>query len=189
MSRRRNWSWLAAAFAGLAITGCMPKMTLEEMKAHMPKRPAELDRLDAMAGKWSFEGQAKFAMLDQSLKVTGHGEYAWEADRWYMVGHNVMKVDDFDECKGLETWSYDTKAGKFRSTWVDSMGMTGEGVATYDEQTRTWHWSGTSHGPWGESRMKGTMTIKDNDTMQMFMTETQGLTKVMEMMGTAKRQR
>jgi hypothetical protein len=189
MSRWKHWSWFAVAFIGTMTTGCVHKMTLEQMKAQMPKRPAELDRLNPFVGKWSFEGEAKFAMLDEPLKMTGHGEYAWEGDRWYMVGHNVMKMDGFDECKGLETWTYDTKAGKYRSTWVDSMGTTGMGAATYDVDTRTWHMSAVGYGPWGESKMKGTMHLKDDNTLVWYMTETQGLTKVAEMMGTAKRER
>lgn len=188
MSRRNTWSWLVVTFVGMTTTGCMPKMTLEQMKAQMPKRPAALDQLDAFVGKWTFDGETKLAMLDEPLKMTGHAEYAWQGDRWYLVGHNMMKMADFDECKGIEIWTYDTNAKKFRSTWVDSMGMTGMGEATYNEQTRTWHWSGTSYGPWGHSRMKGTMCMKDDNTMTWYMTETQGLTKVMEMTGTAKRQ-
>ena len=40
--------------AGLMLAGCS-KMTIEEMKAKMPGRPAELDQLDKMVGTWQGE--------------------------------------------------------------------------------------------------------------------------------------
>jgi len=68
----RKWA-LITLWAGvtLGVTGCMPKMTIEQMKQQMPQRPAELDRLDAFVGKWQGEGEAKFAFLDTPLRITG----------------------------------------------------------------------------------------------------------------------
>ena len=187
MSRRNAGSWLVVVFVGAITSGCMPKMTLDQMRASMPKRPAELDRLTVLAGKWSFEGQAKFAMLDEPVKMTGTTEYEWQGDRWYLVGRSVMKMADFDECKSLETWSYDTKAKKYRSFWADTMGMSGIAECTYDEKNRTWAWSATSYGPWGQSSISGTMCMKDDNTVEWRMVESQGWMKVMEMTGTSKR--
>jgi hypothetical protein len=109
----------------LGLTGCMPHMTVAEMKAQMPKRPGELDRLNAFVGKWQMEGEANFAMLDEPVKITGTSESKWEGDKWYVVGRGVMKMADFPETQGMETWTYDIHAKKYRSTFVDSMGMSG----------------------------------------------------------------
>jgi hypothetical protein len=179
---------LGVVSAGLV--GCMPRMTLEQFKAEMPKRPAELDRLNAFVGKWQSEGEAKFAMLDEPLKVTGTCEAKWEGDKWYLVGHAVMKMDDMPETKGMEAWTYDVHAKKYRSTYVDSMGMMGMSESRYDEKADTWYMTATTFGPWGQSQLKGTLRFVNPDTMEWSMTEgmgCMGLMKVMEMKGTGKR--
>jgi len=187
MLRTNTKCALALACAGLALAGCMPKMTIEEMKAQMPQRPAELDRLDAFAGKWEYTGEATMAMLDEPLKTSGTGESHWEGDNWYLVGRSTFAMEPFGEHQGLETWTYDTHSKKYRSTWVDSMGMTGTGEGTYHADTDTWHMKATSYGPWGKSTMKGWLKFTDPDTMEWEWSEHQGLMKVMEMKGTGKR--
>ncbi len=187
MSRRNAVLTFVAASASLLLAGCMPKMTIAEMKAAMPERPAELDRLNAFVGKWQYEGTAKFAMLDQPLKAGGHSEGQWEGNGWYLVNRSVMTMEHFDDSQALEAWSYDVHAKKYRSMWVDSMGMMGTGEATYDDPTRTWHWKGTSHSPWGPSSIKGTMHFVDDDSVEWTFTEHMGLMKTTEMSGTGKR--
>lgn len=175
--------------AALGLTGCMPHMTIEQMKAEMPKRPAELDRLNAFVGKWQGEGQVRFAMLDEPLKISGTGEMKWEGDKWYIVGHALMKTEQLCDEQAVEIWTYDTHAKKYRSAFVDSMGMTAAGEGRYDEETGTWHMTANCHTPWGPSHIKGTIHFTDPDTFEWHMTETMclGLTKVMEMSGTDKR--
>jgi hypothetical protein len=187
MSRRSATSMIMLACAALVLTGCMPKMTIEEMKAQMPKRPAELDRLDAFLGKWQFQGEATCAMLDQPLKSSGTTETKWDGDNWFIVSRSVMSTENFDDSKALETWTYDIKARKYRSTWVDSMGMMGMGVSTYDEKTDTWHMKATSYGPWGKSRSKGWVRFIDADHMKWWWVEYTGLMKTMEFNGTGER--
>ena len=180
-------SGLTLFACALLTGGCMPKMTIQEMKDQMPKRPVELDRLDAFVGKWQYEGEAKFAMLDEPIKSSGTAEYKWDGDRWYLVGHNVFDMEHFGKSTGLETWTYDTHDKKYRSTWVDSMGMLGIAETKYDEKTGTWHMKSRNYGAWGESTMKGWMKLPTPDTMEWSMSEHQGLMKVMEMTGTGKR--
>jgi hypothetical protein len=157
------------------------------MKAQMPKRPAELDRLNAFVGKWQTDGEAKFAMLDEPVKVSGTSETKWEGNKWYLVERGVMKMNGFDETQGLATWTYDIGAKKYRSTFVDSMGMSGMSEARYDEKANTWQMTTTSFGPWGKSQLTGTLRFVNPDTMEWNMTECMGLMKVMEMKGTGKR--
>jgi hypothetical protein len=169
----------------------MPKMTVEEMKAHMPQRPAELDLLDMFVGNWDFTGEAKMDMLADrdSLTMTGHSEYKWEGDRWYLVGNGTFTMEPFGESKGMEMWTYDLQAKKFRSTWVDTMGSFGVGEARYDEETSTWHMKGTSFGAWGKSTSKGSMHFPDANHMEWEFAEYQGLMKTIEMTGKGERVR
>ena len=80
---------------GLLLTGCMPSMSIEEMKAMMPKRPAELDRLNVFAGTWVGTGEATMMGVDKVLKSTATSEGHWEGDNWYIVVSSVMDMDEF----------------------------------------------------------------------------------------------
>jgi len=52
MFRRNSVLAVLLGVTAFVLTGCMPHMTLDEMKAQMPQRPAELDRLNAFVGQW-----------------------------------------------------------------------------------------------------------------------------------------
>ncbi len=180
---------LLASCASIVFTGCMPKMTIEDMKAMMPQRPPELDQLKAFAGRWEYTGEAKMAGLDRLLKISGHGEAKWEGDGRYLVSHEVMSMEEFDEMRGMATWTYDAHSKKFRSTWVDSMGTIAIGTARHDERTNTWYMRSTSYGPFGKTLAKGRVEFTDPDTAVWRWTEYAmgGLVKTMEMTGTSKR--
>ena len=146
MSRRTAVCAVLAMFACVVLTGCMPKMTIEEMKAMMPERPAELDRLNMFVGKWQSEGQATMAMLDEPLETSGTSEAKWDDSRWFVVERGAFHMADFDEMTGLGAWTYDPKGKVYRSTWIDSMGTVGLGTAKYDEKSGVWKMKATSHG-------------------------------------------
>ncbi len=175
--------------ACMILPGCMPKMTIEEMQEMMPKRPIELDKLNAFVGQWEFQGEADMAMLDEPIPSTGTGESKWDDSRWFLVGDSVFKMQGFDDMRAHDTWTYDSHSKKYRSTWVDSMGSTGTGTAKYNEKTNTWTMRATSHGSHGKMKMKGWVKIVDADTMEWCWTEYAmgGLMKTMEMRGTSKR--
>jgi len=189
--RRATFVLALALVTPTMLTGCMPKMTMEEMKSMMPQRPAELDRLNAFAGKWEFEGKADMACLegDEEVAVSGSGESKWDASGWFLVGRSTFKMADFDEMVGVETWTYDAKSKKYRSTWTDSMGAIGIGESKYHAETDSWTMKATSHGPMGKTKMKGCLKIVDDDTMEWCMAEYAmgGLMKTMEMCGTSHR--
>lgn len=173
----------------IVLTGCMPKMTIEQLKEQMPQRPVELDKLNAFAGSWEYEGEARMAGLEQTLKTTGTSESKWEGDGWYLVGRNVMNMAELGDSQAMEIWTYDTHSKKYRSTWVDSMGSIGTGESRFDEKTNTWHMRATSFGPWGKTTGKGKVTFTDENTMEWSWTEYAmgGLMKTMEMTGTGRR--
>ena len=80
MFRRSATRVLFVSCASVILTGCMPKMTIEEMRAMTPQRPAELATLNAFVGTWDMEGEAKMAMLDEPIKSSGTSVMNWEGD-------------------------------------------------------------------------------------------------------------
>ena len=100
-------------------------------------------------------------------------------------------MEGFDPMHGMETWMYDAKSKKYRSTWVDSMGSIGIGEARYKEKTGTWHMRAKGRGPHGKTTMKGTAKLIDANTMEWTWSEHMmgGLMKTMEMTGTSRRRK
>lgn len=181
---------IALGFAAcMAMPGCMPKMTIAEMKAMMPQRPPELDKLNDFVGTWEFTGESRMPMLDEPIAVSGTGETKWDKTGWFVVSDGVFRMEGFDEARGHETWTYDAHSKKYRSTWVDSMGSTGTGTATYRDDTNTWTMKASAHGPFGKTTMKGCMKLVDKNTMEWSWSEYAmcGLMKTMEMTGTSRR--
>ena len=187
MIQRNTYLLVLALGATVVLTGCTPKMTIEELRAMMPERPAELDKLNAFAGTWEWEGKTTVAGLDQVLKTTGSSEATWDGDRWYLVSREVGHIEVLGDMQGLEAWTYDTYTSKFRGAWVDNTGSTGTGEAWHDEKTNTWHFRATSHGPCGKTSITGHVKVLDEDTMEWTFTEYAGLIKTMEMTGTGTR--
>ncbi len=187
MFRCRFGNLMIVAGACFALGGCMPKMTVEQMKEQMPKRPAELEKLNAFVGTWQSEGKAQFAMLEQPLVVTGRSTAQWAGDSWYLVSNVTFNMEHFGESQGMEIWMYDAHSKKYRSSWVDTMGMIGLGEATCDEKSQTWKMQATSYGPWGKSTMYGTVRFPDADTMEWEWAGYMGFMKTTQMSGSAKR--
>lgn len=173
----------------ILLTGCMPKMTLEDMKAMMPQRPAELDRLNAFAGRWDTTGEMKFSFLDEVIESTGSNEAKWEGNGWYLVNRGTFGMGELGEMEAIETWTYDSHSKVYRTLWVDSMGTVATGTARYDEKSNRWQMKATGHGPFGKSYMKGTVTFPDDNTMEWTWSEYMfgGLIKTSEMTGTSRR--
>lgn len=105
-----------ASLANVVLTGCMAKMTIEDIRAMKPERPQELDKLNAFVGRWEWSGEAKIGGLDRPLKFTGRNEARWEGDGWYLVSHEVGNMEELGETQGMATWAYDARNKKFRTT-------------------------------------------------------------------------
>ena len=189
---RRSLALAVVSFSSVFVgTGCMPSMTMEEMKAMMPKRPVELDKLNVFVGTWDATGTGTFAGMDDKLTSTGTSEAHWEGDGWYLVEKGTMQMAGFDDMNMRLVWAYDANAGVYRNNWVDSMGSFGVGTARHDEKTNTWHFKAKSHSPFGTSTSRGEYVFLDSDSYEWTWTEYAmgGLIKTMDMHGTAKRRR
>ncbi|MFQ5591412.1 MAG: DUF1579 family protein [Phycisphaerae bacterium] len=180
---------MLASSVSLFIMGCMPKMSIEDMKAMRPRRPPELDKLNAFVGRWQWEGHGKIAGLDRPLRFTGERETQWEGDGWYLVTREVGNMEGLGESKLMAMWAYDARSRKFRLTWADSMGTIATGTARFDEKANTWHLRATSRSPSGTTVGRGRVRFPNPDTMEWDWTEYAmgGLRKTMELKGTCNR--
>ncbi len=170
-------------------TGCMPKMTMDEMKAMMPTRPAALDKLNMFAGNWSHEGTANFEAMDEPLKMTAQTTSKVEGDGWYLVETSVYSMEGFDDMNAMSFWTYDTANDRFRVTYIDTMGSQSTGTATYDEDDNQWRMTVENATPFGTSTAHATITFVDKDTQKWTWTESAffGLIKIMDMEATLTR--
>ena len=173
----------------LALLGCAPKMTIEQMKEMKPVRPAALDKLNAFAGEWKGTATMTMAGLDQTLKSTGTSKSTWECDGWVLVEHGTMETEELGSYEMLGIWTYDPTWKVYRNHWYSSYGEVGEGTARFDEKTNTWKMKGTTKSEWGTTHGKGTAKFVTDDKVDWSWTERAmlGLVKVMDMEGTTER--
>lgn len=190
MNLRRVCAIGVVAFAPVVLTGCMPKMSMEEMKAMRPERPAELSKLDRFVGTWQGTGEATMAGLEEPMKVSGTSELSWGLDGWSLVELSTYSMGELGEMKGHGFWSYDIPGKRFRTAWTDSMGGFGTGTLKYNAETDTWHIRAKSKSSFGTTTGKGTMKFVDDRTQEWTWKEYAffGLFKVMEMHGTSTKQ-
>ncbi|MFQ5589764.1 MAG: DUF1579 family protein [Phycisphaerae bacterium] len=172
-----------------ALTGCMPKYTIEQLKEMMPERPIELDKLAMFLGEWEGTSETTLCVLDEPLSGTGSRTMEWTLDKRYLVEHGDYDMGELGKMKGVGLWTYDPKAKKYRIWWFDSQGGTARGTATFCDETKTWKMKVKGRNPWGKSKGKGTVTFVDDDTIEWEWSEWDGsgLFKTAETTGTSKR--
>jgi hypothetical protein len=187
--------WRTCAIATVALTpvfltGCMPKMTIEDMKAMRPERPAALSKLDRFVGTWQGTGEARFAGIDEPMTTSGRSEIQWGLDGWMLVEHGTYSMGELGDMNFHSFMTYDIKGRKYRSAWADSMGGYGTGTMRYNEKTDTWHMKAKINSPFGNSTGKGTVRFVDDRTQEWTWNERAffGLFKVCEMHGTSIKQ-
>ncbi len=182
---------LGASLMALA-SGCQqPKMDMAEMMKP-PPRPAELDRLEPFVGKWTGTAEMKMMGSDKPMKSTGASTFAWECDKRALVEHFEGTMGEDAKMTGLNVWTWDASAKKYRNDMFDCFGNAMTFNATYDEASKTWHAKGKHRCPMtGEMlNSEGTMKLIDNNTMEWRWTEWNSwkTKKYMEMSGTSRRE-
>lgn len=163
MTRTRSLCLILTA-ASIAITGCSQSNAGPEAMAEMkpPPRPKELDRLEQFVGSWTGEGEMKGPGMPEAMKSTSNGEFKWALDKNYVIENMTMKMGDDMEMSAIGIWTWDAKAGKYRSWWFDSFGTSGAGTSTYNEATKTWSMNAEGTDPmtgkptWGSGSFKFT---------------------------------
>ena len=181
---------LAVMLFPVAMTiGCMPKMDIETIKQSMPQRPAELDQLESLVGRWDTTGEINIAVLEEPLKSTGSGESRWALDKRLIIEDAEFEMDELGKMKMLAIWGWDAKKKKYRTWWFDSMGEVSSGTATYHKPTRTWHMKSWGNKNGHTVLGKGTVKEIDDNTVEWTWNEYGlfGLVKFAEMKGVSKR--
>ncbi len=167
MNRRLVSSTLLVSLAGVLLTGCMPKMTIEDMKNLKPQRPPELDKLNAFVGRWSGTSQMEMAGIDEVITGSATSEVKWDGDGWFLVDKYQASMGDAGEMNAIGVWTYDPQSKKYRTFWADNTGGTGAGTIRHDEKTGTWKFNAKSRGgPMGRTVGKGPMKFVDDKTME-----------------------
>lgn len=181
-----------AALALVAAVGCQPKMTMEDMKAHRPQRPAELDALNAFVGTWQGTGTCTMLMVDgkPEIATSGTSTTQWEADGWYLVERSTYEMGELGTMQGIGIWTYDAKDKEYEMDWYDTMGGTGEGEAKRNPDTGVWTMKSQSDSAHGKSYGEGTVKFIDDNTMEWTWKEwgdALHMMPIMEMKGTSTR--
>lgn len=189
MNRRYLAMILLVVGAGGTQIGCVPNMTIDQMKEMKIVRPPELELLRMFAGKWESTGRAKMAGLEEDLMVTGTSEGTWHAGRFCLVNEDVFTLGKLGDMKALTVWRWDAKSRVFRSHWTYNDGSAGTGKATFDPLTKTWHYTTKGSGPWCSLKGKGTIKYLDENNVlwEWHEWDGTGLVKIMELKGSSRR--
>jgi len=189
---RINRLWLGiTGFSFVALAGCGPKMTMQQVKEMMsqkPPRPAELDKLDVFVGTWEGTGEMTVPDVEGKLTFSMSSSAAWDVDNRCVVEHfqGDMEGTPF---KGIGIWWWDADAKTYQSFWFEDNGQANRGEGTYDESTKTWQFEGKGRDPMsGQTlRFEGAMRMPDANTMEWTHVAKGMWGTVMEMKGTSKR--
>jgi len=154
------------ALLTILASGCLPKMTAEELGSFSPDRPEQLDKLDMLLGTWETAGEVRMAILDEVVHTTGTNEAKWSLDRRMLIDQAKLDMGPLGKLTGFTVWTWDDAIGKYRMWWFDSMGEFSEGIVTYDEKRQLWKIR-TTGSKYGYST-SGTGTIRrmDDDTLE-----------------------
>jgi len=170
--------------------GCMPKMSIEQIKAMQPVRPPQLDRLDMLLGKWETSGEVRMTVLDGVLSTSGSNEATWAMDKRFLVDRADLNMGELGAMTGMSIWTWDPTVRKYRMWWFDSFGETSEATASYNETTRTWHMKARGQKYGHATTGKGTLRQIDENTLEWTWKEYAGLglIKLADMKGISRRQ-
>jgi len=189
---RRSRTWLGCALALTLAAGCMPTMNVETMKQMKPPRPAELEHLAALIGRWDTSAETRMTCLDLVLPIKGVSENSWAGDGWCMIERGEYEMGDLGTVHEFGVWTWDSAAKRFRTWRCDSFGGTRMGTAKFDGNSRTWTMKAKRRSSWGSSADRGTIKIVDDNTLEWTWEEWSAwdplrLFKMAEFRGTSKR--
>ncbi len=169
--------------------GCIPKMSVEQIREFQPERPAELDRLNMFLGEWETTGTIELAMLDEPIATSGSNRAVWTLDGRVLEDHADLDMGPFGRVKGKTMWAWDPAMGKYRMWWFDTLGETSEVVATFNERTDTWRMKAKGQKYGQHTSGRGTIRRVDDDTLEWTWNEASasGLVRFAKMRGTSRR--
>ena len=181
--------FMMAAAISLVPLGCIPKMTIEQIREFQPEKPQELDRLNMFLGDWETTGTIKLAMLDEPFATSGRNKAAWSLDGHVLEDVADLDMGPFGRVSGKTLWTWDPAMGKYRMWWFDTLGETSEVVATFNERTQTWRMKAAGQKYGRRTSGRGTIRRIDENTLEWTWNEASasGLITFARMRGTSRR--
>lgn len=191
MRTPRTIVFCSACLIVLPGTGCMPRMTIEDIARLRPPRPSELDRLDRLVGEWETVGEVRMSVLEKPLPTTGRSVARWAHDERFLIEEAVLDMGELGRVSGTSLWTYDARARRYRMWWFDSLGETSRAEITFHERTDTWHMRTRGQKYGYTTTGRGTLRHLDDDTLEWTWREfdATGLIKLADMKGVSRRQR
>ncbi len=166
MYDRRFMCVATLILAACLMPGCAsPGMSLESMKAMMPERSSELDKLNMLAGDWVTEGQVQFIGMDEPIHTTGTSHAQWECDGRFLMDRSDYDMGPLGPLKGVSMWGWDAQRKQFAFWWFDGFGESASGTARYDEGAKTWHITTRGQSTRCNVKNKGTIKVLDDNTL------------------------
>ncbi len=171
-------------------SGCLaPKFDLEAVKKLIHDRPAQLDALNMLVGKWKTQGEVKMIGMDEPILTSGTSEAVWECDGRILMDRATYDMGPMGPMSGVSIWTWDASQKQYRMWWYDSFGETAQGTARYDEKTRTWHFKNRGRSSLCNVISKGTIRMIDQDHLEWTYDQWDawGILKFSTMKGTSTR--
>lgn len=148
------------------LGGCGgPQQNMQEMKP--PPRPAELDKLDRLLGRWEGTAEMKMPGVEEPMKSTGINRVEWACDKRVLMENLDLDLDDGSKMTGIGLWTWDPKRGRYRTWFFDSFGSVFQGWAKFANDSDTLNFKGQGTNPmtgkptYGE----GTLQFTTDNTM------------------------
>ncbi len=169
--------------------GCIPKMSVEQIREFQPERPAELERLNMFLGEWETTGTIEMAFLEAPIATSGRNKAEWTLDGYVLEDRADLDMGPFGRVKGKTLWAWDPALGKYRMWWFDTMGETSDVVATFNERTNTWRMKAKGQKYGRHTSGSGTIRRIDENTLEWTWNEASasGLIRFAKMRGTSRR--
>jgi hypothetical protein len=142
-------------FAVVVAVVLMCAAGLIAQKQEMPKPGPEHQRLGALVGNWTFEGEMKPGPMGPGGKVTGSDRIEWVPGNFF-VQRSYQAASPMGQAQGIEIFAYDGAKRVYTYNSFDSMGMMASGTITVNGNT--WTTAGTM--------TMGATTTRDRCTLE-----------------------
>lgn len=194
MRRIGSTATLTGGVVLLLAVGCQQQQIDVNRLVQRAERPPELARLDVLIGDWSGESESTMAGSDEIVANNCTISFSWDADQWILIEHFECGEGD-ERVASAAFWSWDRKEKLYRITSFCNSGARADGTASYtespgtgfmttetsrpdtDEATRDaagiWFATAKTNNPYTDvkTRRAGTMTLVDENTLQLYWTE------------------
>lgn len=160
-------AFFASMYVLALIPGCAScGFDASAMKDRIAARPVELDRLNALSGKWRTEGEVRMLGLGDPIHTTGKSEANWECDRRLLVERSSFDMGTLGPMSGVSVWSFDARSKHYEMHWFDSFGESAKGTAWFNAKKNTWEMRVRGRNAITDIVADGTIRIVNDDTLE-----------------------